>query len=258
MLITLSALALASLQIAEEPLKPRGNWSVDYGETACLAIRRFGDDASPVALAIRPSLTSETMRMIFTAPGTGSAEARHFPVKIGTEEASGLYFAERGTFRQVLWIDLTRESFDRAFSGSHLSVDSPKIDFELPLSDVPDVLKALDTCKKDLQSYWNVDAAGSAKIVKTPVPLVSPARFVEAEDYPDRAIGESGKTVVVMLIDEAGSVKDCIVEVHSGVATIDAQTCAVILKRARYKPARDASDKAIKGTHRLSFVWKSR
>jgi protein TonB len=48
----------------------------------------------------------------------------------------------------------------------------------------------------------------------------------------------------VVLVDEAGKVADCTLLETSGVAALDAQTCAIIQRRARYKPAIGLDGKA--------------
>ena len=53
----------------------------------------------------------------------------------------------------------------------------------------------------------------------------------------------------------SSDLKDCLVYEHSGVASLDAQTCTKILQRAKYKPARDAAGKPVKSTHVLYFRW---
>jgi len=94
--------------------------------------------------------------------------------------------------------------------------------------------------------------------VTAPVhPLGSPAQWVTPDDYPPAAlrVDAEGVVQVALAIDAAGTLTDCTVEQSSGNADLDATTCALLRKRAKFAPARDLSDKAVASTTRLRFRW---
>jgi len=238
-------------------LKPQGKWAVDYALTSCFATRSYGDPKSPVVLGFRPSLNDSTVRLVLVQ-NDGYLEPRHVPVTVAGLKTTGLRYSMKGTRRRVMWIDLSRTDFDLAVSGKSLRIIGEGVNVDLALTGVTSVSKALQTCNTDLRAHWNADEAGRTRIGTQAKPLMSPVKFVTSEDYPAQAIRESkgGRTRVSLLIDEQGAAKDCVVEEHSGIATIDAQTCIMILKRGKFAPAQDGSGKPIKSHLSYSFNWK--
>jgi len=57
-------------------------------------------------------------------------------------------------------------------------------------------------------------------------------------------------------LDEQGKVADCTVIEPSGVASLDAQSCAVIKQGAKYKPAIGLDGKRAKSAAFQSITWK--
>ena len=238
-------------------LKPYDKWAVDHGNTRCVASRSFGDPNAPVMLGIRPSLNDTTVRLLIVQ-NNGYLAAQHVPVKVAGTKASALHFSTKGTKQRVMWIDLTRADFDRAVAGPNLRVVGDGVNIDLPLTGIASAVKVLQTCNAGLRQHWNADEAGMAKIATRARSLRSPARAVTSDDYPGQAIEEAkgGRTRVMLLIDEQGAAKECLVEEHSGVASIDAQTCFMVMKRGKFAPAQDAAGKPIRSYLSYAFKWQ--
>ncbi len=90
----------------------------------------------------------------------------------------------------------------------------------------------------------------------------TPAEWLRGEirphDYP-RDLVESGRGGTVGLrftVGVAGRVTDCQVTRSSGMAALDAATCALILKRFRYRPARDAAGNPVPDAVTGAHVWE--
>ena len=73
----------------------------------------------------------------------------------------------------------------------------------------------------------------------------APRDYPGPSDYPAAQVrsGEQGRVYFSVLVNPAGAVESCSVIQTSGSAELDAATCALLLKRARYKPARDGTGK---------------
>lgn len=259
-LISLIASATAAAVPAPkspETLQPIGKWSVDYGETACLAARSFGDAKKPALLAFRPSLNDATVRIIL-ATHAGATDARHFPLQVSGVKTTGLRFYSRESKRRIVWVDLASAEFDRIAAGKSIELDGEHLNLDLSLAGAGAAVKAMRTCNADLRRHWNADEAGAARVAVRAEPTVRPERLIASGDYPSQALSErrGGRTKVSLLIDEKGATRECVVEEHSGVASIDAQTCIIIMKRSKFTPAQDQSGKPVKSFLSYAFRWQ--
>ncbi|MFL6737874.1 MAG: energy transducer TonB [Sphingomicrobium sp.] len=99
-----------------------------------------------------------------------------------------------------------------------------------------------------------------------PKPVISQAAKAKAnlnslfstDDYPPSALRneEHGTTAVRLSIGTDGRVTDCSVASSSGSSTLDAATCSIIRRRARYTPAKDQSGNPIAGTDSARIRWE--
>ncbi|MCR5871653.1 MULTISPECIES: energy transducer TonB [unclassified Sphingomonas] len=254
--IFLAAVAIAT---PTDPLPPNGKWTVDWGETHCAAHQKYGDPAKPTTFVFKPSIDGGVIHMMLSRKGSYQ-NAAHFNVTVGDLKTTALTFTPKGSGLEVYWINIARADFDRLAKEPALQIEGRKLALELSTLGFAAAAAAMDTCNRDLRSHWNVDEAGQARIGTKAVALLTPDRYVTARDYPRQASieGRDGSTAVSLLIDEAGSVKDCLVEKASGVATLDAQSCLIIKARAKFRPARDAEGKPIRSRITYRFSWKSR
>lgn len=83
-------------------------------------------------------------------------------------------------------------------------------------------------------------------------------QYFSADDYPPNALvrGAQGTTGVRLRIGADGAVTGCTVNHSSGDAALDAATCAILLGRARYEPARDAAGRAVPGKDYGRVTWR--
>lgn len=84
------------------------------------------------------------------------------------------------------------------------------------------------------------------------------ASVVTADDYPAaaRRSEASGRTSVALTISAHGLVSDCSVTASSGNVDLDAATCRLMQRRARFTPATDAAGKATGARYETSVVWQ--
>lgn len=80
--------------------------------------------------------------------------------------------------------------------------------------------------------------------VPVPGPISHPGSWIS---YPPAAMrnAEEGEVGYVLEVDAAGKPFDCRISASSGFPTLDAETCRMILLRARFHPAKDAAGKPV-------------
>ncbi|RJF90679.1 energy transducer TonB [Sphingomonas cavernae] len=77
-------------------------------------------------------------------------------------------------------------------------------------------------------------------------------------DYPPAAVraGDAGTTTVRFTVGADGRVSACDVTGSSGSSILDAETCKLILRRFRYRPAEDAGGAKIAETKTQRVTWR--
>lgn len=77
------------------------------------------------------------------------------------------------------------------------------------------------------------------------------------DDYPRSALraGEEGTAWYTLSIDAAGAVKDCTITQSSGSAALDAATCRMLMRRARFSPATDDAGKPVESKFSGKVDW---
>lgn len=99
--------------------------------------------------------------------------------------------------------------------------------------------------------------AGPAVPQRLPRPPVHRSGTITAEDYPSGAIRrlEEGSATVRLTVSAEGRVTDCTVVSSSGSAELDATTCTLLSRRARFDPALDAQGRPIPATVTRRVSW---
>lgn len=93
-----------------------------------------------------------------------------------------------------------------------------------------------------------------------PTPIGSEYSWVTNADYPLDAWrnGEEGFVDYELDVDQAGKVTACRIAHSSGFPALDAQTCRLLIERARFEPAQDSRRKPIAGVFYGSIIWQRR
>lgn len=92
---------------------------------------------------------------------------------------------------------------------------------------------------------------------RAPFPRRSPAQWVSTNDYPLRALreGAQGRAVFRLTVSRFGFPAKCEIIESAGNQYLDAATCKMVMRRATFYPARDASGDAVEGTYSKAVAW---
>lgn len=243
-------------------LQPIAPWVVDYREDQCLAGREYGPATAPTTLGIRPAPNGETYELLVlrSRAGPSFATESEGSVDFGTNRIRAWVLNYRGvqTKGSIYQFRISAADMTQAVAARTVTLRSERsADMTFALTAVAPLLKSLNECTADLKSYWNMDGEKDGRI-RTVAKGEVRAIFA-ANDYPGQAIelGQEGSSRFLLLIDEKGSVAGCHVVKPSGVPVLDAMGCQVIRKRAKFQPARDANDKAVRSTvFTPDVVWR--
>jgi protein TonB len=88
-------------------------------------------------------------------------------------------------------------------------------------------------------------------------PRGTPGTWVTSDDYPAAALrsGEQGRTGFRLDIGADGHITACTVTQSSGSAELDQTACRMLMRRARFTPARDAAGMPIASDYANNVVW---
>jgi protein TonB len=96
-------------------------------------------------------------------------------------------------------------------------------------------------------------------ILRGPQERMPASRYVTPLDYPEalRGSGPYGTVGMLLTIDPAGRVIGCSVTRSSGSRVLDAASCRLLIRRARYTPAMDSNGNPAVGTIEQQIEWKA-
>lgn len=88
-------------------------------------------------------------------------------------------------------------------------------------------------------------------------PRNNPGTWVTVNDYPATALRmeEEGTSAFHLEIGKDGRVQACTITMSSGSATLDAATCTMVTRRARFIPALDDDGNPVIGSYRNRVRW---
>lgn len=89
-------------------------------------------------------------------------------------------------------------------------------------------------------------------------PRTDPKRWVTTDDYRSNWIRQemTGKARFRLEIAADGRVTNCIITGSSGHSQLDAATCALVSKRAKFQPARGNGGEPVAGTYSNAIDWQ--
>ena len=96
------------------------------------------------------------------------------------------------------------------------------------------------------------------KLASGATPRSNPGSWATNDDYPSAALRaeEEGVTGFRLTVGTDGRVSECSVTSSSGSSTLDAATCKLITRRARFTPAKDADGNPVTDTYSNRIRWQ--
>lgn len=260
----LIAVGLGSTAAAPpEPRQPTARWVVNFDAAQCIASRNYGTDADPVFLVLKSPPIGDVIQIgVIRTARTGRAEQIDAEVIIDERRlvrTSMLAFTAKKQKQRAYWINLPVQEFAPARTARLIEIRAKRqLNERFAISAIEPLMKVMDDCVADLRKVWNVtDGDGVAPNLKEPA-TGNLRGVLKSEDYPAVALykDQSGTASLALLIDETGKIADCTVIGTSGAASLDAQSCAMLKERAKFKPAIGLDGKPAKGSFVQRITWR--
>ena len=246
---------------ATVPDQPVAKWAVDYGETQCLAIRRYGDAKKPTLLAIRPAPNGTSYELMLTSrtPGAEFAEEHKGSVDVGAGPIEAWLLRFHTSDRRTLYTyRISAAQMVAARNATVVTFRNRKINAEsYALDNMRALLDGLNECTADLRQYWNEGRELDGRIAS---PAEGDVRRLFSEtDFPAEAMAkrQEGNSRLLLLIDTNGRVAGCHVLETSGIPIFDVRGCQVVMEHAKFKPATDRSGKPVRSMFTTPIIsWR--
>ena len=252
--------ALAANEAAEPPVAVAdGKWNVDFGEERCLAGRSFTVGGKSFLFLIEPDAIGTGVDVLFRLPGPSKPIWGPIPGKVwadGKELADGLLASMLVGNAILVRAGFDDEEGAAVRNGKAITVRSKQLTVTVPMTGIENVRPVMAECSASLLESWGFSRADQARVATQPwVPSIR--RLFKANDYPVAALrnGEQGTTMVRVLVDETGRIKNCKIRKSSSSAMLDKTTCAIIEERGRYEPARDRDGKPMVFPQIIRIRW---
>ena len=247
---------------AAGPRQPTARWVVNYDDAQCVASRNYGTADKPLFLALKPSPTGSVMRVMLMRNGASSdAEQRPATIRFDGNPpiaAKALSFGDSKAKHLIAAINLPMATFAANRRASSIEIRGSWFNEQLAVPGLPGVMAAFDDCLANLRKVWKVGEDYSSGIMQEARAKRPLAQLFRSSTYPAQAIreGDTGRVGLALLIDEAGQVRDCMIDETSGFATLDTMSCYTISTHARFDPALGADGKPTKSASFHRIKWK--
>jgi hypothetical protein len=271
--LIMAALIAAPSATPAAPLQPTDKWHLYYTPTTCAAERKFGD----FVLGFEAPPLGDSMRLIVTGPGR-SATTHQLDSLIELVDggppiktSSLVYGTSKKGYRGITTV-LPPEQAGRVTKSTSFRISTlgtgptsnretvsrePVMSVEFAIGSMAALSRELIKCMDDLRQQWGMVNGELPKPAQNAE--LSLQGIFRSDDYPrDAFFGEQGgATTFLLMIDEKGTIMDCLVKQTSGVASLDAMGCQVIKLRAKAKrPAFDASGRPVKTIYTQTVNWQ--
>lgn len=116
---------------------------------------------------------------------------------------------------------------------------------------------ALDACLDDLVGTWGFDPALQSALASPPLPQSNPGTWITPSDYPTDMLRKDVSGAVRIRLDVAvdGKPSGCTVQGSYSDPAFQTVSCKALMRKARFKPARDVGGQAAASYWATSVVF---
>jgi TonB family protein len=233
-------------------------WQVDWGQYYCSMIRQPGD-GRPYAAAFLTTPGEDSTQIMLVPEGSAPLPSGISSVALVPEGGAFDVSArsERRGAREVIVISGLAYDFRDALAGaSELQLRAgAEVRARIPLDNPRQAIAAHRRCTAEISREWGVDEAVLAALRQRPA--TTNLLGLNADDYPPAALrtATQGRVIVRVDVSAEGRATGCATVATSGSPEIDATTCRVIRRRARFRPAIDAAGRRVAARTISTVVW---
>lgn len=246
------AVAAALPAHASQPLEPASKWQVDFGQTGCVALRKYGGETGGAHLVLKRYAIGERFELALIEDGAAAEPlSGEGTIGVGGEAVTvpALRFGDADAGRTVTtWYG---DGLASLASADQIDLAFGEATSSLALTQTGKVVEALEKCQAMLGDYYNIEGVAS--------PAEGAVDVLRDDDWPLLAEDEDSESVfrALLLLDEEGKVAECSLLSFAGDALFVARSCGLIRDRASFKPATDADGQPVRSAYVTPVVaWR--
>ena len=261
-LLTLAAAISSSAAPAQTaPKQPTGKWTVDFADHECILARPYGRTTKDTLILAFKKLPMEAGIgvYVFKYGGKRSMNDRKAELDFGggkpVESGFSAFPLESGL--RMIALGVEDGAYNAAVRSGLVHVGVPREMSEtFAVPGLGPALKVLDQCALSLGEIWGIPKDQQLRVA-TPAKWINREGLFSSNDYPAAALKNdaSGKTVLRLMVDEAGKPSDCIILKPSGERSLDSRSCGIMTRRAQFEPARDIAGKPMRSVSVTTINW---
>ncbi|WP_158637808.1 energy transducer TonB [Novosphingobium taihuense] len=270
-----AAIAQHLLASTSDVLSSRTPWIVHYADDSCRLGREFGADGDKIMVMLDQFAPGDVYHITLAGKGTerlgktGSDADVGFGPELTLQTKVGLMRGTNTAGEPVVVLgplDLlnreTEEAHPLATAAEVAKIRELRIkrrseDLTFRLGAMTSALAGMRTCTADLVKLWGLDPGQQQNLASLPAPLTSPSKWLKSSDYPKKALRKNEQALVSfrLMIDASGAPTLCRIQVATQSPEFKELTCELLMKRARFEPARDQSGTAVPSYHVNTVRW---
>lgn len=259
---------------------PAGPWAMDYAADSCRLARRFGSGDDSIFFYIERFAPSAGQFVLVAGNPLARLRGKSVGLRFSPDGPISdklVFWGKHGEFDPALiapsvWLVEKPENEDEDLAGlgpfsrrvtpeREKAIDavdvvaSKRPAVRLALGSMGPAFAAMRKCTDELVTHWGLNVEAHRHLTRAAVPKGNPGKWVSSEDYPTEAIRKGAQGVIPfrLIVGEDGVPTDCRLQRPTEPAEFNEVVCRILMKRARFEPALDASGKPIKSYWSSTF-----
>lgn len=254
-------------------LTPSGPWQMDYADSSCRLSRLFGQGEDKAMFYVERSYPTASFLMLVAGQPLRPFEQFHrISYRFGPSEEvqkSDVKILTLGEFDPAVVVlsaaflpasvDVNSGSIsiipdaerDKISSKQEEAVEwleltaGKRTPLRLELGSMGAPMQALRTCTDDLLQQWGIDVERHKQVTRTVEPANNPALWVQPDDLTRDMMraGKAGLVQFLLAVNEQGEPTACHIRQESDQNSYQKFVCGLLMARAKFTPALDASGK---------------
>jgi TonB family protein len=240
------------------PLEPVGPWEVSANWVGCQVVRIYGPEKN-IQFGFEAGLTGRGRYILVAGPKKLLPNGiQNIDVAFDDKPPIKMHY---GSFKindnHLTLLKIFPSDADLLLFSNSSSITFEKQLPPMKVRGIGAALGALDKCTTDLLTSWGADPA---LYVDNKMATITgdPSQWFSHDNYPKEALakGISGRVTLLIKTRPDGSVDECKAVVSDDVS-LDAGSCAIAVKRGRFKPPLDAAGNAMASYAVLPVSWST-